>query len=323
MEMRMPFDPRPYLKEVARGQHSARNLTRDQARVLFGAVFAGEVPDVALGALLVALRVKGESVDETLGMMDALAPHVLPMRLPTRRLLPVLVPSYNGARKRANLVPLLVLMLAREGVPVLVHGAFQELSRVSTFHVLKILGHDTAGSLAEAERSLEERHLAAVPVNLISPALARLIDIRLQLGVRNSGHTLAKLLLPDGVRGSDACRLISVTHPEFLNLMRELFLALPANVFLMRGVEGEAVVRLNSPQPVEEMRHDGAPITHLIGEGDSDYALPTREAHATARWTLDVLEGRAPMPVAIEKQAQLIVDHCRGVSARPNLKLVG
>jgi anthranilate phosphoribosyltransferase len=237
-------------------------------------------------------------------------------------MLPVIIPSYNGARKLPNLVPLMALLLAREGVPVLVHGAFQELTRVSTFHVLKILGYTTAESLEEAQAHLESRHFAAVPVNLLSPELARLIDIRLTIGVRNSGHTLAKLLLPDGVQGFDACRLIAVTHPEFLRLMREFFLAAPANVFFMRGVEGEAVVRLHAPQPIEEVRYDGSPITHLLGEGDDAYPLPSREAHATAKWTRDVLDGKLPPPVAIEKQVALILEHCRstGAAARHRLK---
>jgi len=309
------FDPRPYLKEIARGQHGARNLTRDQARILFSAIFAGEVSDVALGAILVALRVKGENVEELAGMMDALAPHVNAMRLPSRGPLPVLIPTYNGARKLPNLVPLLALLLAREGVPVVVHGAFQELTRVSTFHVLKILGHAPVETIGEGERALEEKRLAAVPIEVLSPKLARLIDIRLKIGVRNSGHTLAKLLLPDGVHPNEACRLIAVTHPEFLQLMREFFITAPANAFIMRGVEGEAVVRLHSPQPIEEMRYDGAPVTRIIGEGEKDYALPPREAQATAQWTQEVLDGKHAPPIALVRQVGLIVDHCKASAA--------
>jgi len=309
------FDPRPYLKEIARGQHGARNLTRDQARVLFTAIFAGEVADVALGAILVALRVKGENVEELAGMMDALAPHVHPLRLPSGGLLPVLIPSYNGARKLPNLVPLVALLLARAGVPVVVHGAFQELSRVSTFHVLKILGHAPVATLAESERALAERRLAAVPIEVLSSALARLIDIRLKIGVRNSGHTMAKLLLPQGVGPNHACRLIAVTHPEFLQLMREFFLTAPANAFIMRGVEGEPVVRLHAPQPIEEMRYDGAPVTRIIGAGEKDYALPAREAHATAKWTQEVLDGQHAPPLALAHQVELIIEHCRASAA--------
>ena len=319
-----PFDAKPYLKELARGQQGARDLTREQARALFSAVFAGEVSDLALGALLVALRVKGESVEELAGMMDALAPHMRPMRLASRRAIPVLIPTYNGARKLPNLVPLLALMLAREGVPVLVHGAHQETSRVGTFQILEALGHPAASTITDAEQSIEERHLAPVPIEVLSPDLARLIDVRLEVGVRNSGHTLAKLALPNGIGGGAACRLVAVTHPDFLKLMREFFAASPANVFLMRGVEGEPVVRLHAPQPIEEVHADGRFVTHLIAEGEAQVSLPSRDAQATAQWTRSVLEGKTPVPVALARQAALIVEHCRnaGAAGRQPLKLV-
>jgi anthranilate phosphoribosyltransferase len=318
------FDPKPYLKELARGKNGARDLTREQTRTLFSAVFAGELDDLALGALLVALRMKGESLDELAGMMDALQPHVRPMELPARRATPVLIPSYNGARKIANLVPLLALLLAREDVPVLIHGVHQEAARVGTFEILELLGHPCVASIDEAEQRLEADKLACVPVRVLSPDLAKLIDVRTQTGVRNSGHTIAKLMIPNGVAPAAACRLIAVTHPDFLKLLRDYFTAAPANVFLMRGVEGEAVVRLHAPQPIEELRADGAPVTHLIGEGDADFALPSREAAATAQWTRAVLDGKLRAPLALAREVTLIVEHCRTAAnaGRPGLKLV-
>lgn len=320
----MTFDPRPLLKEIARGKHGARDLTRAQAGELFAAIFAGEVSGIALGAILVALRVKGESADELAGMMDALAPHVKPVRLPPRRALPAIIPSYNGARKLPNLVPLLALLLAREGVPVLLHGATQEEQRVGSFEILAHLGHAPVAGIDEAEERLEERLLAPVPIEVLAPDLARLIDARHAVGVRNSGHTLAKLLLPQGVHPSAACRLIAVTHPDFMALMRAHFTAFPANVFLMRGVEGEPVVRLRSPQPIEQIDVEGRLVTHLVGEGEEAPQICARDAESTARWTRDALEGRIPVPAALARQAALIADHCKaaGTAARAPLKLV-
>jgi anthranilate phosphoribosyltransferase len=318
------FDARPYLKELARGQNGARSLTRSEARTLFAAVFAGELSDLALGALLVALRVKGESLDELAGMMDALAMHVRPMRLPARRAIPVIIPTYNGSRKLPNLVPLLALLLAREGVPVLLHGAAQEPSRVGTLAILELLGHPPLATIADAEQALEDRYLAAVPVGVLSPDLDRLIEARMEVGVRNSGHTLAKLMLPNGIGPGAACRLIAVTHPDFLKLLREYFAQSPANAFLMRGVEGEPVVRLREAQPIEETRFEGSPVTHLIAEGERDYPLPERDAQSTAQWTREVLDGKARVPVALTRQVALITEHCRqiGAAGRQPLKLV-
>ena len=65
----MSFDPRSLIKEIARGKHGARDLSREQARDLFAAILSGEVTGAALGAILVALRVKGENAAELAGMM--------------------------------------------------------------------------------------------------------------------------------------------------------------------------------------------------------------------------------------------------------------
>ena len=139
--------------------------------------------------------------------------------------------------------------LAREGVPVVLHGMAQETRRVGTLEILSELRHRPVATMVEAGNRLEQHHLAVVPLHVLSPALARLLEIRRTLGVRNSGHTLAKLLLPAGVAATQAARLVAVTHPDFQSLLREYFATAPANVFLMRGVEGEPVVRLHAPQP--------------------------------------------------------------------------
>ena len=320
----MPYDPRPLIRDIARGKHAARDLTREQAREMFAAILAGEVDDLALGAILVAFRVKGETAEELAGMMEALASHVRPLRLASRRALPVILPTYNGARKLPNFVPLLALLLAREGVPVLLHGAAQEPQRVGSFEILDLLGHPVATTIDESEQRLESQLLVPVPVAVLSPDLARLIDARLATGVRNTGHTLAKLMLPQGVDARTACRLVSVTHPDFMALMRAHFASFPANVFLMRGLEGEPVVRLHAPQPIEQIDAEGKQVTHLLGEHEVQLQLPGREAHATADWTRDALEGRAPVPPAIARQVAIIAGHCKaaGAAARSPLKLV-
>ena len=305
----MDFDPRPYIKEIARGPHGRRDLTREQARELFAAIFTGRVGEAPLGGILVALRMKNEALDEIAGMMEALAPHVAPLRLPSGARA-LLLASYNGARKLANLVPLLALRLAREGVPVLVHGVAQEPSRVTTFDVLARLGHPACASLEEAERRLDDERIACVPLSLLSPALARVVDMRLVMGVRNTGHTLAKLLLPANVEPHSACRLVSVTHPDFLGLMRGYFAAVPGDALLLRGVEGEPVVRLHAPQTIEALGGAGA-VELRIDAAEAGYPLPERDADSTARWTREVIEGRTAAPLALAAEASLIARHCR------------
>jgi len=318
----MGLDVRAFIKEIARGRSGARSLSREQSRELFEAILGGEVPDLALGAILAALRVKGETAAELAGMADAAAAHVRPVRMPARRAQAAIVPTYNGARKLPNLVPLLALLLAREGVPVLLHGATQEPQRVGAFEILALLGHPAAATIAEAEERLDKVLVAPVPIAVLAPDVARLIDARLVMGVRNSGHTLAKLLLPRGVAAAAACRLVSVTHPDFMALMREHFSTHPANVFLMRGLEGEPVVRLHAPQPIEQIDAQGRHVTHLLEPDAGPTDLPERDAPSTAQWTREVLDGRRPAPPAIARQAALIAAHCKSSGEHPPLRLV-
>jgi anthranilate phosphoribosyltransferase len=198
-----------------------------------------------------------------------------------------------------------------------------ESARVGTFEILSLLGHAPCASIEAAEEQLDSRRLAPVPIAVLAPDLARLLEARLELGVRNSGHTMAKLLLPQGVEPAAACRLVAVTHPDFVALLRAHFAAAPANAFLMRGVEGEAVVRLHSPQPIEHIGLAGEVVTHLLGDGDVGLELPAREAPATAQWTREVLDGQRPVPSALARQVALLAAHCKsaGAAARA-LKLV-
>src|SRR4051812_7307216 len=114
-----PFAAAPYIKEIGRGKHGARSMTRDDARLLYAAMLDGRVSDLELGAIVLAMRIKGESVDEIAGFLDAAEACLTPLPATTGPYAPVLIPSYNGARKMANLTPLLAMLLAREGVPVL------------------------------------------------------------------------------------------------------------------------------------------------------------------------------------------------------------
>jgi len=66
------FSCAPFIKEIGRGKDGARGLPREQAKTLFSAILRGEVSDFELGAVLIALRVKGESHDELIGFCKPL-----------------------------------------------------------------------------------------------------------------------------------------------------------------------------------------------------------------------------------------------------------
>src|ERR1043165_9342188 len=117
-----PFVAAPFIKEIGRGVKGARSMSRADAAMLYAAMLDGRVSDLELGGILLAMRIKGESVEEIAGFLAAAEASFTPLHAPAGPYAPVVLPSYNGSRKMANLTPLLCMLLVRRGVPVLMHG---------------------------------------------------------------------------------------------------------------------------------------------------------------------------------------------------------
>ncbi|MCS0466982.1 DNA-binding protein YbiB, partial [Burkholderia mallei] len=229
------------IKEIGRGPNGARALPYDDAFALYRAMLDGHVSDVELGAVLIAYRLKGETADELAAMLAAAHASFEPLHVQDAMFRTVSIPSYNGARRQPNLVPLLALLLAREGVPVLVHGVTEDPGRVTSAEIFAELTIAPGSTHDEIEDTLAERRAAFAPIEVLAPKLARLLALRRVLGVRNSTHTIVKLLQPFEPAG---LRLVNYTHPPYRDSLVELFRGHPAaaagGALLARGTEGEA-----------------------------------------------------------------------------------
>ncbi|MGO4152781.1 DNA-binding protein YbiB [Cupriavidus sp. YAF13] len=310
------FAAAKYIKEIGRGVNGARALPREDAQALFDAMLAGRVADIELGAVLMAYRIKGEAPHELAGMLDAAHAHCLPLAGPADRVV-VSIPSYNGARKQPNLVPLLALLLAREGIPVLVHGSRQFNGRVTSISLFEALGIMPCSSVAQAESQLRSKDaqpgpLAVLPIDVLSPALARMLDKRMQIGLRNSAHTVVKMLQPVGAHSpAEALRLYSYTHPEYRETLTDYFSREPANVLLARGTEGEVVADARRNSRIDWL-HDGHQRTLVDPTSGSIVEVPElppgSDVDQTAAWIRLVLDGKAPVPAPIATQIDAIRD---------------
>ncbi len=291
------------IKEVGRGARGARNLTREQAEDVFGAMLDGQVPELELGALLIALRVKGESADEMAGFLAAMQARTAAMAAPPGPRT-VLLPSFNGARKQANLMPLVAKLLAREGVPVLVFGRHDFDSRVSPFELLEALGLPASPDLADAERHLREDQLAVLPLQLLNPGLNELMALRPRLGVRNSAHSLAKLL--DPFPAGRGVRVVAVTHPEYLDSMAAALPGLTAGggrALLMRASEGEAYAHLRRKAHLIGFQDGNMAPLHPADTADLDWPLsPACTPAENAALIRAMLAGTEMVPPRIAEQ---------------------
>jgi anthranilate phosphoribosyltransferase len=296
-----------HLREIGRGAKGARALRRDQAQDLMGQVLDGQVSDLEVGAFAIAMRMKGETLDELTGFLDALHTRLLP--LSTDRPL-ISIASYNGARRLPNLVALLALLLARAGARVLVHGPLRDPQRVTTAEVFEALGMPPAASAEAIAAAWRDRGCAFVPIISLSPALDRLLAVRHSIGLRNSGHTIAKMMRP--VRDRACLRLMSHTHPEFGRLMAEYAEAEQADMGLLRGTEGEAVADPRR-QPRQRIWIGGRLQADLSSDAEAGTlarlpALPGAiDAASTARWIEAALQGQAAIPEPLVRQVELLM----------------
>lgn len=316
MEQNISKDTFPaarYIKEIGRGRKGARDMSREDAQQVYAAMLDGRISDIELGAILIALRIKGESVDEIAGFLDAAEQSFDRLPAPKGEFAPVVIPSYNGARQMANLTPLLALLLARQGVPVLIHGVTSDPGRITTAEILQCLGYPAARSIGDAQQGFARGEPVFMPIDTLAPQMARLLDIRRILGLRNSTHTLVKILQPfDG----PALRLTSYTHPEYLEMLTDYFVkAAPpqrGDALLMRGTEGETVANARRAQQIEWF-HDHERTT-LVQKADPADELPPlppqRDASTTAQWIAAALRGEEPVPEPIAEQ----VEHCLHVA---------
>ena len=291
------------IRDIACGAEGTRDLGADAARQLFGAMLDGGIPDLELGALLTAFRTKGESRDELLGFHQAVGERLARLSLPEgSRCRPVVIPSYHGARRQANLTPLVALLLQRLGVPVLVHGTLEGYGRVTSAHIFRELGILPSSTLSQVQTALDARQVAFVPTGVVSPGLANLIALRGRLGFVNTAHTLAKLADPFG---GDALRVIGVTDPGYYARMHDLLLATGERALLMRGTEGEPYANPRRRPRIEYLREGTA---HVLFEQEHtpDSAPPAvpevLDAKTMAVYTRRVLDGFVAVPLPIVNQ---------------------
>ncbi len=230
-EIEHPFAE--YVRILGKGQRGSRSLTGEEAERAFGMILDREVLDVQLGAFLMLLRIKAESVDELAGFVRATR---------NRLQLPAVAvdldwPSYAGKRRHYPWYLLAALTLARHGVRVVMHGAAgHTVNRLYAEDVLTALGLPIAHQATEAPAHLAQHGFAYVPLSTLSPVLGELIDLRNVMGLRSPVHTLARLINPFAA----PCTVQAIFHPAYRSSHQQAAALLGArNMLVIKGEGGE------------------------------------------------------------------------------------
>ncbi|WP_111859711.1 glycosyl transferase family protein [Acinetobacter sp. CFCC 10889] len=197
-----------YVRIIGKGKNGARSLTYEEAYQAFSMILKNEVLDVQLGAFLMLLRVKEESVDELAGFVQATKDQL------TFQPLTVDLDwsSYAGKRKHFPWFLLSALTLAKHGYKVVMHGASgHTINRVYTEQVLQYLGYSICQNENDVAQQLTAHNFAFLPLHVISPILSDLIGLRNVMGLRSPIHTLARLINPFNAKAT----MQAIFHPAY------------------------------------------------------------------------------------------------------------
>lgn len=263
----------PFAKFVAilgRGKTKQRALTLEEARTAMAMILRGEAEPEQIGAFLMLLRLKEEAPSEiagfTLGTRDVLD---LPDEIPA---VDIDWSSYAGKRRQLPYFLLSAILLSQNGVKVFMHGASEHTpGRVYTDDVLKTLGFPIAASLAEAAAQIAARNFAFTPLEVLSPKLQEMMELKPLLGLRSPVHSFSRMINPFAA----PTMLVGIFHRGFMDIHAGAASILGQPVCsVFRGEGGEIERRPNKPTQVGS----------TIGTGDMQ----------TETWPQLLSEGHAP-----------------------------
>ena len=211
-------------------------LSRDEARAAMGSVMDGEATPALLAALLVALRMRGETVDELAGFATAMRERALQVVAPTGAI--DVVGTGGDKSGTFNVSTTSALVVAASGVPVAKHGNRAITSRAGSADVLDALGIRVDHDPASAGAALRETGFAFMFAPDFHPAMKHAGPTRREIGVRTAFNLIGPLTNPARV----SRLLVGTGDPAAAPKIAEVLRALGAERAFV--VHGEAVDEL-------------------------------------------------------------------------------
>jgi len=274
---------------------------RDSAQ-LAGALLDGGVPDVELGALVATLRLRADPVVLLDGMDMALRQRVNRWRSGSVRHAPIAIGCYGGNWNIPNLAPLLGLVLARFGIPVIMHGPLHADAGVSSAVILRALGVMPCAHYEQVTSQLENKQIAFVPDALVAPGLASLLALAARIGPTPSFHTAGRLIDP-----FDSAGLVTAWADDAgeLDLMRTIVAGNDRRALLFYSPCDRANM-VATRRPRIEHWSDGRCQVLFEEDPASERAIVSDcdagSAEATAAWIRQAYDGTRAIPVPLLSQ---------------------
>jgi len=239
----------PPLREFTLRLMRGENLDRVEAASLLDALLDPGATDAQIGAALVALAVKGETVEELAGLATAMRQRAVRIRARHERFIDT-AGTGSSTAKTFNVSTAAAFVIAGAGLPVAKHGSRAATSRSGSADVLAALGVEVATPPEVSESCLNELGICFMFAPLYHGATARVAGVRRELGV----HTTFNLLGPLTNPAAAPRQVIGVWHEALVEPLAHTLLALGSErAWVVHGSDGLDEVTLAGPTKVAEV----------------------------------------------------------------------
>lgn len=274
------------VRTLGRGQRGARSLSLELAQQTLGLILDGQARPEQVGAILMLMRLRSETPEEAAGFVQAARQRLAGPLLSSAPCPDVDWGTYAGKRRHLNWYLLAALLLAQNGVRVLMHGAeAEDPDRLYVESLLGRFGHAPATSRADAGLRLQAQNFAYLPLRACLPGLVDLLALRGILGLRSPIHTVARMLNP-----LDASLSVhGIYHPGYEEIhLRTAELLGGEDVLVFKGDSGEAEVNPEADTTLWQSKLPGSAVMCPLLPGRSARPLALDPDQLQAVW-----EGRA------------------------------
>lgn len=279
------------MKPVIGTLASGGTLSRAQAEIAFDQMLSGEATPAQIGAFLMALRVRGETVDEITGAVSAMRAKMLRVSAPSSAM--DLVGTGGDNSGSYNVSTLAALVVASAGVPVAKHGNRAMSSKSGAADILTALGVKVGLDAAGVERCITEAGVGFMFAPTHHAAMRHVGPVRVELGTRTIFNLLGPLSNPAGVTR----QLIGAYSEHWLRPMIETLKTLGStHVWAAHGTDGLDEITTTAETKVIELKN-GALREFVITPEDAGLtratsdALKGGDAEHNAKALLAVLAG--------------------------------
>lgn len=280
-------DFKPLIAKVATGQ----SLTRDESETAFNIMMSGEATPSQIGAFLMGLRVRGETVDEIAGAVATMRAKVTPVEAPSDAM--DIVGTGGDAAGTYNISTTSALVVAGAGVPVAKHGNRALSSKSGAADVLAALGVEIDLTPDMVARCIREAGIGFMFAPAHHSAMKHVGPSRVELGTRTVFNLLGPLSNPAGVKRL----LVGMFSPQWLeptaNVLKDLG---TEAAWIVHGAGGVDEISVAGKTQVVELK-DGKISTFEVSPADVGLpeapleAVRGGDAEENARALREILDG--------------------------------